>query len=159
MKIPLGESQLSTKTRRPGILALFVAVITALGLGALHLLWYSRVVAYYLWEKSGGIVHCSNSNGTFGSTCFGAIDWAWTLPIHLPGGVFIRWAGPLCGVLIFGGSLAWGIAVAAILYSLGMRHPRPLGRRWWRLWVAICGLVWIPVPAQFAWIYAWTVLY
>ncbi len=43
---------------------------------AFHLLWYTRVVALWLWELTGGI----QRDGRL--TAYGASDWAWTVPVR-----------------------------------------------------------------------------
>jgi hypothetical protein len=140
---------------RPIILAL-LTIVFFMG----HL-WYTHDVAYWLWELSGGI----RKDGLL--TVYGASPWAWTVPIHVPGGVMLylgerlpclmlNW---LAMFLILGGSLAAGISLASTVIAVFRRDRPILGRFWWRLWMAVASWAWIPVPARMAWIYLWTVLY
>jgi hypothetical protein len=131
-----------------------LVTVGTLVLAAVHLLWYTRVVAYWLWEVSGGI----REQGAW--TAYGASDWAWTVPAQLPAGLLFRLdAGPAGVILLLAGSLAAGYGAAALAAGLvGGRRPR-LGARTWRPWLALAGWAWVPVPAKLSWIYQWTVVY
>jgi len=123
-------------------------------LAAIHLLWYTRVVAYRLWEASGGIQH----HGEW--TTLGASDWAWTVPTHLPAGVlFYSGFGPGGVLLLVAGSLMAGFGAAVFADGLMGGRPSRLSSRAWRLWLALAGWAWVPVPSQVSWIYQWTVVY
>jgi hypothetical protein len=114
-------------------------IVGTVAFAAFHPLWYTRVVALWLWELTGGI----QRDGRV--TVYGTSDWAWTVPLHLPPG----------SVLI--GSLIAGFAAAELL--LAWRQRPVLGRRWWRLWLFLAGWAWVPVPATASWVYQWTVVY
>jgi hypothetical protein len=89
---------------------------------SLHLMWYVRVVAYRLWELSGGIRQYGQL------TAYGTSSWAWTVPLHVPAG--LSFYGGLFGLpLLFAGSLAAGYGVMACLEELlSGRRPR-FGRK------------------------------
>lgn len=120
---------------------------------ALHLLWYTRVVAWWLWELSGGITE----DGQL--TAFGATDWAWTVPLHLPAGLFFRAGSCLALPFLLGGTLTAGFVPASIATAILERGRPVLGRRWWRFWLLLAGWGWAPVPSTMSWIYQWTVVY
>src|SRR5262249_12836088 len=127
-------------------------VVGTVAFAAVHLFWYSRVVAYRLWELSGGIQH----SGRW--THYGTSDWAWTVPTHLPAGLsFSAGLGGLGVLFVFVGSFAAGFAATELL--LAIRHRPVLGLWRWRLWLFLAGWVWIPVPAPVSWVYQWTVVY
>ena len=114
---------------------------------ALHLAWYARVVALWLWKFSGGI----RSDGRL--TVYGTSDWAWTVPAHLPAGLaFHLGLGALGIPLLFAGSVVAGFAAAGLLLA-------GRGRRGWRLWLFLAGWAWVPVPAPVSWVWQWTVAY
>jgi hypothetical protein len=117
----------------------------------LHLVWYTRVVAYRLWELSGGI----RQNGLL--TEYGSSKWAWTVPLHVPAGL----AGfdGIGLLLLFAGSIAAGFGIMAILEGIVSGRRAWLGSKHWRLWLFLAGWCWIPVPAVISWIYQWTVRY
>ena len=133
------------------------SVVTGAGaalFAVLHLLWYVRVIAYWLWEFTGGIQQYGQL------TAFGTSNWAWTLPVHVPAGLSF-YAG-LHGIgllLLFAGSLAAGYGIMACLAGIVSRKRPRLGRKNWRLWLFLAGWCWIPVPAVISWIYQWTVVY
>ena len=120
----------------------------------LHLLWYVRVVAYRLWEISGGIRQYGQL------TAYGTSSWAWTVPVHVPAG--LSFYGGLYGIglpLLFAGSLAAGYGVMACLAGIVSSERPRFGWKNWRLWLLLAGWAWIPVPAVISWIYQWTVIY
>lgn len=124
-------------------LALLVGTVAFAGV---HLLWYSRVVALWLWELSGGI----QREGKLAH--YGTSDWAWTVPVHLSAGL----GGP--GLpFVFAGSFVAGFAAIELL--LAIRRRPVLGPWQWRLWLFLVGWAWIPVPAPASWVYQWTVVY
>ncbi len=128
-------------------LALFVGTPT---FAALHLLWYTRVVALRLWELTGGI----HQEGQL--TAYSTSGWAWTVPIHLPAGVLFVVGLDVVGLLlVFVGSLIAGFAAAELL--LAFRVCPALGRYPWRLWLFLAGWAWVPVSASVSWVYQWTV--
>ena len=127
-------------------------VVGTVAFAAVHLLWYCRVVAYRLWELSGGIQH----NGRW--TTFGTSDWAWTTPVHLPAGLLFHTGCLGLGLpLLFVGSLVAGFAAAGLFLSV--RDRPALGAWRWRLWLFLAGWVWLPIPATASWVYQWTVVY
>ena len=119
-----------------------------------HLLWYTRVVAYRLWEVTGGIRH----DGAL--TVYGASEWAWTVPVQLPAGLlFWVGAGPVGLALLFAGSITAGFPAASLVASLTSEAKPRLGTRAWRIWLFLAGWGWVPVPATLSWVYQWTVVY
>ncbi len=131
-------------------LALVVGTLT---FAALHLLWYTRVVALRLWELTGGIHHEEQL------TAYGTSDWAWTVPIHLPAGILFFVGLDVVGLLlVFVGSLVAGFAAAELLFACRVRHSA-LGCSRWRLWLFLAGWAWVPVMASASWVYQWTVAY
>ena len=124
-----------------------------------HLMWYTRVVAYRLWELSGGIRQYGLLTG------YGSSKWAWTVPLHVPAGLSF-YAGVNYGafngiglLLLFAGSLAAGFGIMAILEGIVSGRRPWLGSKHRRLWLLLAGWCWIPVPAVISWIYQWTVRY
>jgi hypothetical protein len=131
-----------------------IVIAGTFGLGAFHLLWYTRVVAWWLWELSGGI----RQEGRL--TQFGASDWSWTVPLHLPAGLlFYAGLDLLALLLVPGGSLVAGFAASSLAVAVVCRERPLLGRGWWRLWLFLAGWAWAPVPAAVSLIYQWTVVY
>src|SRR4051794_2459883 len=130
-------------------LALLVGTVT---FAVVHLLWYSRVVALWLWELTGGI----QREGRL--THYGTSDWAWTVPAHLPAGLSSSAGLGGLGILfVFAGSLLAGFA--ATEWLLAIRNRPVLGPWRWRLWLFLAGWVWMPVPAPASWVYQWTAVY
>jgi len=129
-------------------------LIGSIVLAAVHLAWYTRAVALRLWELTGGI----REEGQL--THFGASYWAWTVPVHLPAGLFFAAdIGCLGLVLLLAGSLVAGFA-AALLAAVLFSRKRYGARSWcWRVGLFLAGWLWIPVPATVSWIYQWTVVY
>ncbi len=130
-----------------------LVVVGTVAFAVAHFLWYTRVVAYRLWEITGGIRHDGALTGYGG-------EWAWTVPVHIPAGLLF-WieAGPFCLPLLLAGSVAAGFGAASLAASMtGGVKPR-LGARAWRLWLFLAGWGWAPVPATLSWIYQWTVVY
>lgn len=113
---------------------------------AVHFLWYSRVVALWFWELTGGI----RREGQL--THYGTSDWAWTVPVHLTAGL-----GALGFPFVFVGSLVAGYAATELLLAIRSRPVLGPGR--WRLWAFLAGWMWVPVPAPASWVYQWTVVY
>ncbi len=133
-------------------LPLRVTFIGTLTFAALHLLWYTRVVALRMWELSGGIHH----EGQL--TAYGTSDWAWTVPVHLPAGIlFVVDLNALGFLLVVAGSLIAGFAAAELLLAFRVRPA--LGCYRWRLWLFVAGWAWVPVSASASWVYQWTVAY
>jgi hypothetical protein len=129
-------------------------ILGVIGFTLIHFLWYTRVVAYWLWELSGGI----RQEGRL--TEFGASDWAWTVPLHLPAGLtFYVNGGPLGVLLLLIGSTAAGFAAATIIGGIASRRRPRLGRCGWRLGLFLAGWAWVPVPSAISWVYQWTVVY
>jgi hypothetical protein len=119
---------------------------------AVHLLWYTRVVALSLWDLKGGV----QQDGRM--TAYGASDWAWTVSVHLPAGLFFVTGLDGVGLLfLLAGSLVSGFAAAELI--LGSRGSHVLDAWKWRLWLFLAGWAWVPVPAAASWVYQWTVLY
>src|SRR4051794_23677169 len=102
---------------------------------AVHLLWYARVVALWLWELTGGIQH----NGQW--TVYGTSDWAWTIPAHAPAGLAISVGlGGVGLLLVLAGSLVAGFAATELLLAV---WARPILGVWkWRLWLFLAGWAW-----------------
>jgi hypothetical protein len=123
-------------------------------LTALHLIWYTRVVAWWLWELTGGIRH----DGIW--TAFGTSDWAWTVPVHVPAGLLCSAdMGGLGIAALLGGSLAAGFAAACLVVPLWNRERYGVYSWCWRLGFFLASWLWVPVPARVSWIYQWTVVY
>ncbi|VTR97520.1 unnamed protein product [Gemmata massiliana] len=130
-------------------LALIVGTMMFAGF---HFFWYVRVVALWLWELSGGI----QREGRL--AVYGASDWAWTTPVHLPAGLIFASPLGVVGILpLLAGSLLAGFAATALLLAGPSRSISRTGR--WRLWLFLLGWAWIPVPTPVSWIYQWTVVY
>jgi hypothetical protein len=153
-----GDQGDSRMADRPAAIDDHAAAVTFVTFGTmafacLHFLWYSRVVAYWLWGLSGGIVE----EGRL--THFGAADWAWTVPLHLPAGILFQMNAVGLGfLLILGGSLVAGFAAANLLVGFFGERQR-LGFKQWRLWLFLGGWAWMPVPSTMSWVYQWTVVY
>jgi hypothetical protein len=127
-------------------------VLGTIAFVAFHLFWYTRVVAYWLWEHTGGIQHYGRL------TVYGTCDWAWTVPVHLPAGLaFAAGHGGMGLAFVVTGSLAAGFASAELLRAC---RDRPVLGPWrWRLWLFLACWVWVPVPAPVSWVCQWTVVY
>ncbi|MBP3961022.1 hypothetical protein J8F10_37860 [Gemmata sp. G18] len=127
-------------------------VVGTMAFAALHLLWYTQIVALWLWELSGGI-RCEGRLAVYGAS-----DWAWTTPVHLPAGlIFVSPLGAIGILPLLPGSLLAGFAATELLLTDPSRSISRTGR--WRLWLFLLGWAWIPVPASVSWIYQWTVVY
>ena len=127
-------------------------MVGTVAFAAVHLLWYARAVALWLWELTGGI----HRDGRV--TTYGTSEWAWTTPAHLPAGFFFRTdCGGLGLPLVFVGSLVAGFAAAEL--CLSVRGRPALGTWRWRLWLFLAGWMWVPIPATASWVYQWTVVY
>ena len=86
-------------------------VIAALAGAALHFFWYTHTVALRLWELTGGV----QREGRL--TLYGATDWAWTVPAHLPAGLLFSAGLGGLGLLLLAGSLVAGLAAAEFLQT------------------------------------------
>jgi hypothetical protein len=126
-------------------------ILTA-ALTVFHLTWYTRVVAWQLWELTGGI--CREGRWT----TLGASDWAWTVPLHLPAGLLLAsrlsLLSLLGGLALLAGFLVAGYGAAALVVDLWSRRLR-----YWRMALFLAGWFWILVPTKISWIYQWTVVY
>jgi hypothetical protein len=137
-------------------------LLLTLSLTFLHLV-YAFKGGYYLYGLSGGITQ----HGKW--TQFGGSPYAWTIPIQLPGsavmaiGLNIGHSPPLFGalglLLELSGSVATSYAMASVLAAFMMGKRPNLGRYGWKVTVIVLGLIWIPVPENFASIYMFTVAY
>jgi len=134
---------------RPALL--FIGTIA---LGFLHLVCYTRVVPWRLWELTGGI----REEGQL--THIGTSAWAWTVPFHLPAGLLFAVNADFFGmVAVFTGSLAAGFAAARLIVDLCNRERHGVYMWYWRLGWFLAGWLWILVPSKISWIYHWTVVY
>jgi len=129
--------------------------------------FYSWWVSMRLYQWSGGIRRLPD-----GWTEFGGTAWAWAIPLELPGTAILR----LCQIhtnsdcngtlsaqvglsltLLPSFIVAYLIAVALIRLITG--RSISWGRWYWRAVVVALGLVWIPVRADFAPVFQYTVMY
>jgi hypothetical protein len=129
-------------------------LLGTIAFAALHLVWYTRAIAWHLWELTGGI----RQDGRM--TALGTSDWAWTVPVHLPAGLlFYAGAGGPGVVMLLAGSLAAGFAAACLVIDPWCRAQSLLHSWHWRLGLFLTGWFWIPVPSRISLIYQWTVVY
>jgi hypothetical protein len=148
---------------RTALVIVFAALLTLAHLG------YTHAGALYLWKLSGGI----QKQGRW--TSYGDRDWAWTVPVHVPGGAVFYAGIKSRGVdgfrhyaklevaigllLLLLGSIAAGERLASLVAAILWRDRPIMGRYGWRLWWILLGWGWIPVPAAMSWIFQWTVIY
>jgi hypothetical protein len=127
----------------------------------LHLL-YAWAGGLYLYKQSGGV----NTEGKWER--FGGAPYAWTIPIQLPGTLILEAGsgglgdgglGPPGLFTLLAGSVATSYAMASVLLALLRRKGLVLGRFGWKAALIVLGLIWIPVPEQFALVYQYTVRY
>jgi len=125
--------------------------------------YYNYAVAYYLFEKSGG-VHKEASRWTR----FGGIDYAWTTPLYIPGCMIFELGGKgqarqpygaIGGCLLLGASVVSSWALAYVVLAAVLRKKHLLGAWYYRLMLAAAGWIWVFVPVQWTWAYQWTVVY
>jgi hypothetical protein len=147
--------------QRPIATAFLVSVLTCL-LAGLHLFFYSRLIGLVLYRLAGGI-HLLES----GWTRYGGAPFAWTIPLELPGTFLLASSPPLTPniagmagvILVIVASLATAYSFASILGGL-IRGKGFCWRRFgWKGLVIALGMIWIPVPEQWALVYYYTVKY
>ena len=142
---------------RQSLLNTILHSLAILTLSVAHLLYYTRVVGYALFESRGGVQQSS------GWTHYGGVDYAWTTPVHVPGcgllAITADGGGLLGMLLILGGSLVAGWSLASVLAAAVMRRRALLGRYGYRTWLAVAGWGWVLVPVRLSWVYWLTVNY
>jgi hypothetical protein len=148
--------------RQPIACAFLVSVLTCL-LTGVHLFFYSRLVGLVLYRLAGGI-HYSDG----GWTRFGGAPFAWTIPLQLPGTLVLAFQQPGANIHIAGiagvtllivASLATAYSFASILGGWIRGKGFCWGRFGWKGLMIALGIVWIPVPEQWALVYYYTVKY
>ena len=148
--------------QRPLAYALLVSVLTCL-LAGMHLIFYSWAISLGLYRLAGGI-HFSDG----GWTRFGGAPFAWTIPLQLPGTLLLGFQQPganthvagMAGImLLIVASLATAYSFASILGGWVRGKGFCLGRFGWKGIMIALGMIWIPVPEQWALVYYYTVKY
>lgn len=130
-------------------------ICLAIGIAFLHYL-YACFVGLFLLEKVGGVQKLQG-----GWTAYGGVDYAWTIPIHLPGTIALALAREhhkqpgdkytvLSLILILAGSLLTSYVIASLAMNLMRREKIDFGRYRWKAVVAIMGMSWLPVPVQWS---------
>jgi len=134
-----------------------------IGIAFLHYV-YACYVGLYLFEKAGGVQKLPGS-WTF---VYGGVDFAWTIPIHLPGTIALDIAREyhqqpgdfftvLALSLFLAGSLVTSYVIASFAINLMNREKINFGRYGWKAAVVVMGLSWIPVPMT--WSFAFNLFY
>lgn len=126
-------------------------------LAMLHVL-YEWWVSLRLFALAGGLTDLPN-----GWTEYGTSNYAWTIPISLPGTVLLdignQDLGPLAMLLIFAASIVTAYAMVSACRKLLQARDFALGRYKWEIAILILGLIWIPVPEHLAFVYYYTVAF
>jgi hypothetical protein len=144
-------------------LAILVAISASLTVG--HFI-YNHDISLALFAHSGG-VHTKGKWTTYGGT-----DYAWTTPLYLPGCLVLHLGQKLHGVseaaqpygligvsLLFVASAISGWSLASVALAAMLRDRDLLGWRWYRVWLAVGGWIWVYVPVEWTWVYQWTIVY
>jgi hypothetical protein len=154
---PPQEAILSAQLRE------LLKICLVIGIAIVHY-FYACYVGYYLFEKVGGV----QTRGSW--TGYGGVDFAWTIPIHLPGTIAMAIAreyhqrpGDVFAVFAFclflAGSLLTSYVIASLAMNLMNREKINFGCYGWRAAVVVLGMSWIPVPVTWSWVYNVTVLF
>lgn len=155
---PSQEATLSAQPRE------LLKICLVIGIAIVHY-FYACYVGYYLFEKVGGV-----QTRPGGWTRYGGVDFAWTIPIHLPGTIAMAIAikyhqgpGDVFAVLAFclflAGSLLTSYVIASFAMSLMNRERINFGRYGWKVAVVVMGMSWVLVPVTWSFIYNVTVLF
>ncbi len=141
-------------------------ILLVLVLFFIHIL-YNWAVAYWLFKLSGGVHELPS-----GWKEIGGINYAWTTPLYVPGCLLFALGQKLHGLRsaaqpygIFGflllilASFVSSWSLASVVFAAISRNKQLLGRRYYRLILAIAGWVWIYLPIKLTWVYQWTVVY
>jgi hypothetical protein len=141
-------------------------ILLSIGVAVLHFFVYTYSVGLYFFEKIGGV-----QKHPGGWTHYGGVDYAWTIPIQLPGTIALEFnrqchkTNSSCDfdfaskILIVAGSLLTSYVIASFAMNLMNREKIDFGRYGWKMIVFVAGIIWIPVPVRWSLIYHVTVLY
>ena len=129
--------------------------------------FYNYSVAYWLFQKSGGVHKEAD-----GWTRFGGIEYAWTTPLYMPGCMILHLGEKLHGLrsaaqpygiigvlLLLCASVVSSWTMAYVIIAVVLRKKQLFGAYYYRLVLAVAGWVWVFVPVEWTWVYQWTVIY
>lgn len=137
---------------------LLVSVLTCF-LASAHFFLYCPLVSLALYRLAGGITPAG------GWTRFGGAPFAWTIPLQLPGTLLQSIEGPGTATAVVGlmlliaASLGTAYCVSSVLGGWIRGEGFRCGRFGWKGLMIVLGMIWIPVPEQWALIYYFTVKY
>jgi hypothetical protein len=143
----------SAKTSASALWKAALVLLLTLILTPLYFLYMWRGEFFLFW-LSGGI----QTRG--GWTQFGGIDVAWTTPLELGPTLIMKYLNFKQAVLILPAIyIAVAYALASLVVEFWSNRSFAWRRHRWKALFIGLGLVWIPVPVEWALVYYYTVLY